>query len=596
MKKKIIAFLFIGFSLGLTLPILYCEADCVDRTIEPFFKINLLVPDGCMRQIQWVTLMLEQLPKIGIGIDTFEQASYTEILQRTYNYSGPYPIPTHDLGGYDILANEIVGDIDWDPNSLFHSSSTLPNGKNIYQYINQEMDWCINNYTSSYSLENRIKWINKIQDILYEDIPQITVLYCSSAYSFDTDFDNSSWNGFLWSTSNQPMENWSCGTQTEFKYASPYIFNKFHLLTYDSKYEAEWLHQIYNGMFERNPKSNNLYDYRLAEEVNTSDYLTYNIKIKNQAKWADGVPITSYDVNYTYSLLLNPNIVGTTTAEYWAEFLDISSIVIFDDNQYSITFKKPYVFQDSNLAIDILPKHIWENIPAEQQDDQTLSWALNNTLDSQKIIGAGPYYLEDYDENNYIIHLKRNNYFAEWSGIIPNFEDIYFIFYYEQESALADLSSGIIDMIDAQFNHHSYPTSPGIKNQFTDSVEFHEFSINNMHPILGTGELCPIAGKESARHIREAISHVIPREIIIDIFLEGFGVPGVTACPKGSIGYNNTYEPIEYSIEKALEHMYLAGYPTCATKITGIRDIWILIFPIITITLKWKQQNRIKNH
>ncbi len=595
MKKKII--IFIVLCLGLLLPILNCKANCGEENIGTFFKINLLAPDTCQRQNLWIALMIEQFPKIGIGIETYDHTSWTEILQRTSNYSGPYPIPSYEFGGYDILATEVSRDIDWNPEDLFHSSYVVPNGNNIYQYINQEMDLCINNYTISYLLENRIEWINKIQDILYEDNPQLTIFYCNALYSFDTDFNQASRNGLLWSTSNQPMENWSCGTQTEFKYATSYIFNKFHLLTYESKYEAQWLHQIYNGMLERNPLSpyNNLYDFRLADEIYTNDGLTYYVRIKNQAKWADGTPITSYDVNYTYSLLLNSDAVGITTAKYWEQFLDIESIVIIDENEYFITFKKPYVFQERNL-IDIIPKHIWEEVPAEQQEEKALSWALNDTLDSQKIFGAGPYYLVDYDENNYIIHLKRNDYFSEWSGIIPNFEEIYFIFYIDQESALTDLSAGIVDMIDAQFNHHSKPSIPGMKNQFVDSNEYHEFAINNLHPILGTGDLCPIAEKESAKHVREAISHIIPREIIIEECLEGFGVPGVTACPKGSIGYNTTYEPKEYSIEKALEHMYLAGYPRCSTKITGSRNSWILFIPIVIIILKVKNQFKMKKY
>ena len=147
-----------GFSLGIFLPILSCQANYTEDNIEPFFTINLLAPDTCQRQNQWIYIMIEELPKIGIEIKTFDHTSLTEIMQRTYNYSGPYPIPDYELGGYDILASEIItGDIDWNPMTLFHSSSIIPDGRNIYQYSNQEMDWCINNYISSYNLTDRIK-------------------------------------------------------------------------------------------------------------------------------------------------------------------------------------------------------------------------------------------------------------------------------------------------------------------------------------------------------------------------------------------------------------------------------------------------------
>ena len=92
-----------------------------------------------------------------------------------------------------------------------------------------------------------------------------------------------------------------------------------------------------------------------------------------------------------------------------------------------------------------------------------------------------------------------------------------------------------------------------------------------MHPYLGTGELCPISDPESGKYIRKAISHMVPRQVIVDEILDGLGYPGVTHWPKVSIGFDETLEPYEYSIETALAHMAAAGYDvTITTEISGI--------------------------
>ena len=102
-------------------------------------------------------------------------------------------------------------------------------------------------------------------------------------------------------------------------------------------------------------------------------------------------------------------------------------------------------------------------------------------------------------------------------------------------------------------------------------------SLNNLNPYFGTGNACPIAGLESAKHIRKAISHIIPRDTIVEEILEGLAAPGVTIFCDASIGFDETLEPYEYSFNLAKEHMEAAGfvYPE-PTEQTGIGLITIM--------------------
>jgi len=523
-------------------------------TQGPFFSISILAPNTNPARNQWATMMVEQLPKIGIQVDVFDHTGWSQISPRTWGYPGPYPIPTYAEGGYDILFVGWSWGLDFDPTGLFDSPSITPAGDNFYQYDSQEMDWAIGNYTSSFVTADRIEYAKDIQALLYEDLPEICIIYPQSLYPYVEGF--SGWDGLLWASSYQPMENWALGTETDFHYACPADFEDFHIHFYESVYDAQWLRQIYNGLIERQPGTQE-WGNRLANSYTTTDGLTYVVEIHPSAKWADGTLVTADDVNYTYNLLINPDF-GNPDLAYWEMYLDNESVNIINDHQVEMTFLKPYVFQESNLAVDLLPMHIWGGIAPEDHEAQAITWA---TTDPNKLMGAGPFYLEEYDGTNGIIHLKANPYFTDWFGADPNFDDVYLEFYGNKEGALSALASGAIDMVDAQFSPQLDEIDiPGVTYELIKDPGTQEMGINQEHPYLGTGELCPISGVASSNHIRKAISHMVPRDVIVSEILDGIGAPGVTGMPNVAIGFDETLAPYEYSIELALEHMKAAGF------------------------------------
>jgi len=173
----------------------------------PFFAISILAPNTNPARNQMAVFMVEQLPKIGIAIDVFDHTGWSQISPRTWGYPGPYPIPTYSEGGYDILFVGWSWGLDFDPTGLFDSPSITPVGDNFYQYNSQEMDWAIGNYTSSFVTADRIEYAKDIQALLYEDLPQITIIYPQSLYPMDVNFSQTSWDGLLWANNYQPMEN-----------------------------------------------------------------------------------------------------------------------------------------------------------------------------------------------------------------------------------------------------------------------------------------------------------------------------------------------------------------------------------------------------
>ncbi len=549
---------------------------------EPFFSISLLAPN-VNRPYTWAAMMRDLLPTIGIGIDVYDVTGWVQISPRTWGHPGPYPIGTYAEGGFDVLFVGWGWGLDIDFTGVFDTPAWPPNGDNHYQYSRPEMDWALGNYSESFVLADKIQHTHKIQALLYEDVPAATIFYPEDVFAFDPNFDQESWDAILWDASYQDLTTWRIPGQTEFHYACPADFEDFHVMKTQSVYDTQWTSQIYGGLLERNasPPYYRGFGPYSCTSVNSTDGITYNILLNPNLKFADGHVCNASDVKYSYDLLINPDF-GQPDYNFFSKYITNESVVINSEFEITITFNQSYVFQDKLLAIDILPKHIWEPIFPENQEIQAKNWALNDTLDSN-LMGIGPYYLYDYDEINQIIHLKRNEYFDDWTGVTPNFEDVYFKFYSNKDSAISALIAGDIDMIDAQYSLRLSDIPETVEYNKVSALGSQEMGFNCMHPILGTGELCPIPGPESGKHIRKAISYLIPRNRIIDEILYGIGDPGVTPFPRAAVGFDESLEPLQYSTSLALHHMKMAGYDVTAFFVGSSINLGIGLVTIMSI-------------
>ena len=108
----------------------------------------------------------------------------------------------------------------------------------------------------------------------------------------------------------------------------------------------------------------------LASEVPTlenggiaKDGLSVTYHIRPNAKWQDGVPITSKDVAFTWRAIMNPNnnVIERNGYEL------VSSVDTPDDRTIVFHLKKKFspfvntVFGESDDAFEILPEHSWAN-------------------------------------------------------------------------------------------------------------------------------------------------------------------------------------------------------------------------------------------
>jgi len=527
---------------------------------EPVFFITILGPNSGPCADPYAIMLADVLPKIGVGIETLDLSQWELIAPRTWNYPGPYPIPNYTLGGYDILSLGIYWGLDWNPSSFYSIPFICGKNNNFYQYYSEEMDLALWNYITTVNYTNRLFWGKKIQEILYKDVPLCPVLSINQILLHDPDL--AGWDPNLFWHDFQSMANWSLPSETAFYIGVPLEhFGNFYPFNISSAIERFWLNQVYNSLLKHDP-TNYFYMPHVATSFNVStDGETITVSLNPAVVWADGTPLNASDVAFSFNLAMNSTSTKSSQVLKSSDMTIYYIITILDEYTLEITSRyATYAFPESCMDVFLLPKHIWSDVAPENLSRQAIEWAKT---DPTKLLGAGPFYLYEYNATANIIHLKRNPYYASWSGVAPNFEDIYLEFFADLDDAETALANEEIDLIYYSYdpyylNLSTLPVTVGYT--LFDSTIVQEFAINNKHPIMGTGDACPIAGSQSAKYVRKAISHVIDRELMCQVGANSLAEPAATTCPRLSPVFDSSLKPPTYNLEIAKEYLRKAGF------------------------------------
>ncbi|MCY3410687.1 MAG: ABC transporter substrate-binding protein [Candidatus Heimdallarchaeota archaeon] len=343
-------------------------------------------------------------------------------------------------------------------------------------------------------------------------------------------------------------------------YALPYDFSDYSQFTADSYATHQWLSAVQVGLRSRSIDHDRSYDYELAASMSiTGSVVTF--VLKDNLKFSDGSDLDAYDVKFTYTSLLSPAINRVSYPILSNYFSSNDSIKVIDSKTLTFTLSSKYAFADHLFSIGIQPEeHFSSRLLTEDYD-----W---NSPDLSDAISAGPFKISSFDSvNNEITVIKNYNY---WNADNVRLDQIVFKKVTEKSQAIANLKEGLIDIFDSQYVAGKSELSDvdNIVEDFVVAPAHQEVSFNHLHPYFGTGELLNISNKiQGANNIRKAISHIINRDYCANDILEGLAIPAATVVPPVSIGWDNSITYREYSIDKAMEYMELAGFDyTILTK------------------------------
>ena len=281
---------------------------------------------------------------------------------------------------------------------------------------------------------------------------------------------------------------------------------------------------------------------RLAKSWEGSeDGLSITFKLREGVTWHDGEPFTSADVAFSAMEVWKPlQNLGRVV------FANLDTVETPDAHTAIFRFSAPTPIQLIRNALpvvtSVLPKHLYEGTDI----------AANPA--NKAPVGTGPFKFAEHRPGEYY-RLTRND--AYWGEGLPKLDEIIFRVLPDRAAAASALEAGEIQL--AAFSQvplvdlERIASVPGLK-VVTEGYEALTYQlvveINHRNEILAD------------RKVRQALSHAIDRDFVVDTVFLGYAQAATGPVPQNAPQfYNPDVKPYSFDIERANRLLDDAGYP-----------------------------------
>lgn len=257
---------------------------------------------------------------------------------------------------------------------------------------------------------------------------------------------------------------------------------------------------IYSGLLKINSDGELVNE--LAEDFSISeDGLNYYVKIKDDAIFHDGEPVTTDDLIFTIQKTQDPTIKSPKRPNF-----DGVIIQKINEKEIEFTLSQPYSPFIYNLTLGILPKHIWEEISSDE-----FAFSKYNL----EPIGSGPYKVSKINKNgDGVIKKYTLKSFNKYALGEPFIDKIEFSFYKNEDELINALNKNSITSAQSISPNKIEEINLKNKNLFQSSFSrIFALYFNQSESSVLNDEI-----------IREALKYATPKKEIIDNVLNGYGV------------------------------------------------------------------------
>lgn len=275
---------------------------------------------------------------------------------------------------------------------------------------------------------------------------------------------------------------------------------------------------VYSGLIRITP--NGEVENDLADSVSVSDDRhTYTAHISDNARFQDGTEVTADDVIFTIQKITDSNIKSPRRGNW-----DGVNIEKVDEKTLTFTLKQAYTPFIYNLAIGVLPKHIWKNV-----SDDEFSFSQFNTLP----IGSGLYQVESVERNSggipnlYVLSPKENS-----LNQSPYIRNLIFKFYPSETELIDAYNSGAVESIGGISPERAKELELGNGKIISSPLPrvFAVFFNQNQSKVLLNKE------------VRQALNLASPKEEIVETVLGGYGTVIDGPLPAGIYSWTSGIE------------------------------------------------------
>jgi peptide/nickel transport system substrate-binding protein len=354
------------------------------------------------------------------------------------------------------------------------------------------------------------------------------------------------------------------GTYVEGLAGTPQFINPLLCQTYEA--DGDLCALVFNGLTRIDHHGQVVGD--LAERWEVSpDGLSYTFYLRQGTRWHDGAPVTAADVDFTISLLQDPNYPGPRD---WGELWRTVTVAQIDAKAVRFDLDEPFApFLDYTM-VGLLPRHILQGVPAGELHAH--SFNLNP-------IGTGVYrFTEIVTNTGRISHLilSANPFYYGRRPLITRIQFKFFPTYQAVYQAYLDDEVQGVGRIATE-NLTDAQTNPDLQ-LFTSALP--KFSLIYLNLASDTAPFL------AEREVRQALLYALDRQMLIDQVLNGQAVVADSPVLPDSWAYDPTIPKYEYDPEKAITLLEDAGWRAIRTDVSSSISDTATISPTITSWFK----------
>jgi peptide/nickel transport system substrate-binding protein len=141
----------------------------------------------------------------------------------------------------------------------------------------------------------------------------------------------------------------------------------------------------------RSPIDSSAYRPRLAARWERLDSVSWRFHLAGNARWADGRPVTSEDVRFSFEAF-SDSLIDAPARPYLAGHV---RILPEDSTTFRVVFarRSPEQLYDATYHVRVIPAHLWSKIPRQ-------AWASDTVLGH--LVGSGPFRVAEWKRGRFL--------------------------------------------------------------------------------------------------------------------------------------------------------------------------------------------------
>ena len=289
---------------------------------------------------------------------------------------------------------------------------------------------------------------------------------------------------------------------------------------------------VYNGLVRYDKDL--VLEPELAERWEVSpDGLRITFHLRRGVKWHDGADFTAADVEFTYRTMIDPK----TPTAYGEDFKQVRKFEVLDPLTVRVTYEKPFAPALASWGFSVMPKHLLAG------KDITASPL------ARAPVGTGPYRLREWKSGEKIVLEAYDGY---WEGR-PNIDRVVYRIIPDTATMFLEMRAGNVDMMGLEPLQYTRQTDT---DAFRKNFRKYRY-LASAYTYLGFNLERPLF---QDRRVRQAISHAINKQEVIDIVLLGLGQEATGPYKPGTWAHNANVRKYPYDPARAQTLLADAGW------------------------------------